>query len=158
MALLLNTKVICNAMTTTTTTTTTTRTTTTTPTMSSVSSPMLTVSPCVSITNLTSVDGVNTLGTPVTDELLEATIGRIFETQSAAIERWLREKATPDVVKKLHGITEELKSPTGDGGGTSSSVYTPCYAKRPSVTSELFNQWLSTGSPKVRCRKMITFF
>lgn len=122
-----------------------------TPTMSSAVSPILTVSPCVSIANLTA-DGL--LATPVVDDVLDTTIGRIFETQSAAIERWLREKATPEMVKKLHGITEELKTTNvgvgvGATTGGSSSVYTPCYAKRPSVTSELFNQWLSTGSPKV---------
>lgn len=93
-------------------------------------SPLNTMSPC---TSLRSVYQQSDDDAPVTSDA----IARIFETQSVAIEKWLREKAPPDVVAKLHCITDELKD----------KAISP---KRPSVTSELFNQWMASPPRKVR--------
>lgn len=92
-------------------------------------SPLNIVSPCTSLRSVHQQ--------PIDDDVASVdAIGRIFETQSVAIEKWLREKAPPDVVAKLHCITDELKE----------NAISP---KRPSVTSELFNQWMASSPKKV---------
>lgn len=63
-------------------------------------------------------------------------IGYMFETKSSSIEKWLKEKATPETLAKIHALTDLsrlAKSP-----------------KRPSVTSDLFQQWLAS-SPVMVC-------
>ena len=62
-------------------------------------------------------------------------ISRIFETKALAIEKWLRERAPPDVVTRIHTITDDVKS-----------NFNP---KRASVTSDLFHQWIASSPLKV---------
>lgn len=110
--------------------------------MSSLS-PVLMVSPCASLNSDAVLQKNND------DDNIDAeAIGRIFETQSEAIEKWLREKAPPELVTRLHSITDELR--TGPEIGNNAAVAAAMFAsqKRASVTSELFNQWMS-ASPKV---------
>ncbi|XP_055525606.1 cGMP-specific 3',5'-cyclic phosphodiesterase isoform X2 [Wyeomyia smithii] len=65
-------------------------------------------------------------------------ISVFFDEHSAAIERWFRERASADVLAKLQSITSDLaKSPRSP--------------HRASVTSDLFQQWLSS-SPVKKCR------
>lgn len=52
------------------------------------------------------------------------------------LERWLRDKATPDVLRRVHAISEP---PLVNSG-----------SKRTSVTSELFQLWLASSPVKVR--------
>lgn len=62
-------------------------------------------------------------------------IGRFFEAKSDAIQKWLKHRAPADVLSKIHAITEDPRS---------------CRSpKRPSVTSELFQQWLVSSPVKV---------
>lgn len=101
------------------------------------------VSPCASLNS----DVVLQINNDDDNNDVEA-IGRIFETQSDAIEKWLREKAPPELVTRLHNITDELR--TGSDLGNNAAVAAAVFAsqKRASVTSELFSQWIS-ASPKV---------
>ncbi|KAJ6637639.1 cGMP-specific 3',5'-cyclic phosphodiesterase [Pseudolycoriella hygida] len=64
-------------------------------------------------------------------------IGKLFEQRSVAIEKWLREKAPPEVIAKIHSITENNKAYKS--------------LKRPSVTSELFQQWLASSPMSKPC-------
>lgn len=109
--------------------------------MTSSLSPVLMVSPCASLNSDAMLQRNND------DDNIED-IGRIFETQGEAIEKWLREKAPPELVTRLHHITDELR--TGPEIGSNAAVAAAMFAsqKRASVTSELFSQWMST-SPKV---------
>lgn len=59
-------------------------------------------------------------------------IKRMFDTKLPLIERWLRECAPQDVVQKLHETTLE-----------------PIKLRTASVTSELFQQWLSSSPVRV---------
>ena len=66
------------------------------------------------------------------DELNE--VSEFFNTHSKAIEQWLKEHAPLDTVKKI----QELVAPN--------EVIVKNEQHRPSVTTELFNQWLSSSS------------
>lgn len=68
------------------------------------------------------------------DEEIEE-IDKLFETRSDTIERWLREKASLEVVSRIHAITETTRLQRSP--------------KRPSVTSDLFQQWLASSPVKV---------
>ena len=65
------------------------------------------------------------------DELQK--VNDFFEANSGAIERWLREKASDDVLNRLHSITR------------SKERVIDREQHRSSVTSELYQQWLSSS-------------
>ncbi|XP_055375430.1 cGMP-specific 3',5'-cyclic phosphodiesterase isoform X2 [Condylostylus longicornis] len=68
-------------------------------------------------------------------------IARLFEEKPEAFEKWLTERAQPDVVSKLHKFIE------------SRSLLLPQKSpKRTSVSSELFQQWMAS-SPVQNCRQ-----
>lgn len=85
------------------------------------------LSPCASMNSNCSDDG--------NDD-----IGKLFEQRSVAIEKWLREKAPPEVIAKIHSITENNKAYKS--------------LKRPSVTSELFQQWLASSPMSVGFKRL----
>nr|XP_029730133.1 cGMP-specific 3',5'-cyclic phosphodiesterase-like [Aedes albopictus] len=68
-------------------------------------------------------------------------VGTFFDEHAAAIERWFRERAPPEVIAKLQSIT----------GGGDVCKSTPRSPHRASVTSDLFQQWLAS-SPVKKCR------
>ena len=65
------------------------------------------------------------------DELQK--VNDFFEANSGAIERWLREKASDEVINRLHSITK------------SKERVIDREQHRSSVTSELYLQWLSSS-------------
>ncbi|CAH1730741.1 unnamed protein product [Chironomus riparius] len=65
------------------------------------------------------------------DELQK--VNDFFEANSGAIERWLREKASDEVINRLHSITK------------SKERVIDREQHRSSVTSELYQQWLSSS-------------
>lgn len=70
-----------------------------------------------------------------TDEEFDE-VKKFFDKKLHVIEKWLRERATPDIQSKLHDATETApKSPK---------------LRTASVTSDLFQQWL-TSSPVQVC-------
>ncbi|XP_062703007.1 cGMP-specific 3',5'-cyclic phosphodiesterase-like [Aedes albopictus] len=66
-------------------------------------------------------------------------VGTFFDEHAAAIERWFRERAPPEVIAKLQSIT----------GGGDVCKSTPRSPHRASVTSDLFQQWLASSPVKV---------
>lgn len=64
-------------------------------------------------------------------------IQKLFETKSLAIEKWLRERAPQDVLIKMHAATECVRTPKSPK------------LRTPSVTSDLFQQWLATSPVQV---------
>lgn len=74
-------------------------------------------------------------------------ISKFFENKQNAIERWLKEKAPTDVISRIHEITSDT-SQNSLNANNRSSYRSP---HRASVTSDLFQQWLTSASPvKVR--------
>lgn len=69
-------------------------------------------------------------------------IQKLFETKPLAIEKWLRERAPQDVLMKMHAATECARTPKSPK------------LRTPSVTSDLFQQWLAS-SPVQVCRKSV---
>ncbi|ALC45432.1 Pde6 [Drosophila busckii] len=59
-------------------------------------------------------------------------VARLFEEKPEAFEKWLTERAPPEALSRLHEFIETRKPP-----------------KRPSVTSDLFQQWMA-ASPTVQ--------
>ncbi|XP_068157489.1 cGMP-specific 3',5'-cyclic phosphodiesterase isoform X2 [Drosophila tropicalis] len=59
-------------------------------------------------------------------------VARLFEEKPEAFEKWLTERAPPEALSRLHEFIESRKPP-----------------KRPSVTSDLFQQWMAS-SPTVQ--------
>ncbi|KAM7359224.1 phosphodiesterase 6 [Cochliomyia hominivorax] len=64
-------------------------------------------------------------------------VARLFEEKPEAFEKWLMERAPPEALARLHEFIESRKQPL----------------KRPSVTSDLFQQWMSS-SPIQRNRSL----
>ena len=58
-------------------------------------------------------------------------VARLFEEKPEAFEKWLMERAPPEALARLHEFIESRKQPP----------------KRASVTSDLFQQWMSSSSP-----------
>lgn len=73
-----------------------------------------------------SMDSVND------DELDE--IGKLFENKTKLIERWLREKASPDILSRIHTAADYARVPKSP-------------KRTSSVTSDLFQMWLASSSP-----------
>ncbi|EDV90538.1 GH14134 [Drosophila grimshawi] len=55
-------------------------------------------------------------------------VARLFEEKPEAFEKWLTERAPPEALSRLHDYIESRKT----------------LHKRPSVTSDLFQQWMAT--------------
>lgn len=72
-----------------------------------------------------------------TDENEFDEIGRLFESKSKTIERWLRERAPSDVLIKIHAASDMSRTPKSPKLRTSS------------VTSDLFQQWLASSPIQV---------
>lgn len=70
-------------------------------------------------------------------------IQKFFETKTLAIEKWLRERAPQDVLMKMHTATDCVRTPKSPK------------LRTPSVTSDLFQQWLATSPVQVCHRKLV---
>lgn len=91
------------------------------PTTSSLSPIQL--SPC------RSVDSVND------DDMDE--IAKLFDTKSKAIERWLKEKASQEILSRIHAASDYARIPKSP-------------KRTSSVTSDLFQLWLASSPVQVR--------
>lgn len=70
-------------------------------------------------------------------------ITRLFESKSKLIERWLREKAAPDVLSRIHAAADYArlsKSPK----------------RTSSVTSDLFQMWLASSPVQVSADDVVS--
>lgn len=73
------------------------------------------------------------------DELKK--VSDFFEANASAIERWLKEKAPDEVINQINAVV---------------SKHTVCEREhRSSVTSELYQQWLSSSTTPLKVRKML---
>ena len=82
---------------------------------------------------------VTTTKPSATDDELNK-VSEFFEANSGAIERWLKEKAPDDVINQLNTIV---------------SKHRVCEKEhRSSVTSELYQQWLSSSSTPLKVFKL----
>lgn len=92
----------------------------------------ITLSPCSDIDQRPN----NGATTPTPDDLEEyEEVKKFFDKRLHIIERWLRDRATPDIQSKLHDATDIIpKSPK---------------LRTSSVTSDLFQQWLSSSPVQV---------
>lgn len=59
-------------------------------------------------------------------------VARLFEEKPEAFEKWLMERAPPEALARLHEFIDSRKPP-----------------KRPSVTSDLFQQWMAASPVQV---------
>lgn len=71
-----------------------------------------------------------TMTSNTSDELQK--VNDFFEANASAIERWLKEKASDEVINRLNSITRS-KNENKE------------HTHRSSVTSELYQQWLSSS-------------
>lgn len=123
-------------------------TTTTTATVTATNPSPILLSPCRDTTMTTT--STTTPTTVTTTTIIEYSsdddfdeIQKLFETKSLAIEKWLRERAPQDVLMKMHAATECVRTPKSPK------------LRTPSVTSDLFQQWLAT-SPVQVCKKFVS--
>lgn len=66
-------------------------------------------------------------------------VSDFFESNASAIERWLKEKAPDEVINQINLIV---------------SKHSVCEKEhRSSVTSELYQQWLSSSSAPLKVRR-----
>lgn len=72
-------------------------------------------------------------------------VNDFFEANASAIERWLKEKASDEVINRLNSITKN-KNENKE------------YAHRSSVTSELYQQWLSSSMKVSEVKDFILFY
>lgn len=87
------------------------------------------LSPCSDCSDESSNNGTNT-----TDEEFDE-VKRFFDKKLHVIEKWLRDRASPEIQLKLHDATDYMpKSPK---------------LRTSSVTSDLFQQWLATSPIQV---------
>lgn len=63
-------------------------------------------------------------------------VKRFFDKKMHIIEKWLRDRASPDIQSKLHDVTDL-------------SPRSPKALRTSSVTSDLFQQWLSSSPVQV---------
>lgn len=65
-------------------------------------------------------------------------VSDFFEANASAIERWLKEKASDDVINQINAVI---------------SKHTVCEKEhRSSVTSELYQQWLSSSATPLKVK------
>lgn len=79
------------------------------------------------------LNGINEKTDPV-DELQN--VSDFFEANAGVIERWLREKAPDEVVNKINSIASKRTTKEKE--------------HRSSVTSELYQQWLSSSNTPLK--------
>ena len=73
------------------------------------------------------------------DELKK--VSDFFEANASAIERWLKEKAPDEVINQINAVV---------------SKHTLCEKEhRSSVTSELYQQWLSSSTTPLKVREKL---
>lgn len=95
------------------------------------------LSPCSD--NETPNNGINSA-----DEEFDE-IKQFFDQKMHIIEKWIRERAPPDIQTKLHEATELTpKSPNAN--------------RTSSVTSDLFQQWLASSPIQVCTNNFFAFF
>lgn len=95
--------------------------------------------------NTTHKDSEEELEQKSHDELQK--VSEFFETNQMAIEKWLRDKAPDEVITKVSSIiSSKLKDNAHDG------------AHRSSVTSELYQQWLSSSSTPLKVFYFLLLF
>lgn len=80
-----------------------------------------------------SLNGINEKADPV-DELQN--VSDFFEANASVIERWLKEKAPDEVVNKINAIASKRTTKEKE--------------HRSSVTSELYQQWLSSSNTPLK--------
>lgn len=96
-------------------------------------SPAVTLSPSSIILSPCDNERPNN-GTNTTDEEFDE-VKRFFDKKLHVIEKWLRDRASPEIQTKLHDATDYmLKSPK---------------LRTSSVTSDLFQQWLASSPIQV---------
>lgn len=92
---------------------------------------------CLLISKMTSnLNGINEKSDPE-DELQN--VSDFFEANATFIERWLKEKAPDEVVNKINSIASKRTSKEKE--------------HRSSVTSELYQQWLSSSNTPLKVSK-----
>lgn len=103
---------------------------------SALSPSSITLSPCGDGSSGEQQWPNNGTSTPTTDDPEEYDeVKKFFDKKMHIIERWLRDRATPDIQSKLHDATDTIpKSPK---------------LRTSSVTSDLFQQWLSSSPVQV---------
>lgn len=70
-------------------------------------------------------------------------VSDFFEANANAIERWLKEKAPDEVINQINAVI---------------SKHSVCEKEhRSSVTSELYQQWLSSSTTPLKVRRKIRF-
>lgn len=112
--------------------------------MPNLSPTVVTPTKCAnSLTDAVADDGQVSSGNGTDDDYDE--IAKLFETKSSAIEKWLRERASQDVVAKVHAATECARAPRSPNLRTSS------------VTSDLFQQWLASSPVQVSVQMNFTY-
>lgn len=68
-------------------------------------------------------------------------VSDFFETNASAIEKWLKEKAPDEVINQINAVV---------------SKHTICEKEhRSSVTSELYQQWLSSSTTPMKVRESL---
>lgn len=82
------------------------------------------------------LNGINEKPDPV-DELQN--VSDFFEANASVIERWLKEKAPDEVVNKINSIASKRTTKEKE--------------HRSSVTSELYQQWLSSSNTPLKVSK-----
>lgn len=98
--------------------------------------PSTTETPPLSATETTAGGDIET---PPASRLL-ADFGRLVEHDPDAVDTWLRDHAPLDVVRRLCSVTSELRPTLPPACGVASPK------RAASVTSELFQQWLSSSA------------
>lgn len=97
-------------------------------------SPAAALSPSSIILSPCDYDPNNGTNTTDTDDEYDE-VKRFFDKKMHVIEKWLRDRATPDIQSKLHEATDTIpKSPK---------------LRTSSVTSDLFQQWLASSPVQV---------
>lgn len=86
------------------------------------------------------LNGINEKPDPV-DELQN--VSDFFEANASVIERWLREKAPDEVVNKINSIASKRTTKEKE--------------HRSSVTSELYQQWLSSSNTPLKVSQELFF-
>lgn len=86
---------------------------------------------------MSSSNGTGESSEPPADDLQR--VSEFFESNAGAIERWLKEKAPAEVINQINSIV---------------SKHTACEKEhRSSVTSELYQQWLSSSSTPLKVKE-----
>lgn len=99
------------------------------------------LSPC-SDNNEKSNNGINNAAA-INDEEYDE-VKRFFDKKMHIIEKWLRDRATHDIQSKVHEATDALPR-------------SPKAIRTSSVTSDLFQQWLSSSPIQVSCGVYFVF-